>query len=47
VIGISGSRGIAAQVFAQAVRGHAGTGPGGADAVAALDVAERINRALT
>jgi myo-inositol 2-dehydrogenase/D-chiro-inositol 1-dehydrogenase len=33
--------------FAEAIRGRPGTGPGGADAVAALDVAERINRALT
>ena len=41
--------GIAAELdaFAAAVRGAPMAGPGGADAVAALEVAERINRCLT
>jgi myo-inositol 2-dehydrogenase/D-chiro-inositol 1-dehydrogenase len=41
--------GIAAELdaFAAAVRGAPMAGPGGADAVAALEVAERINRCVT
>jgi hypothetical protein len=40
--------GIAAELdaFAAVVRGSPMTGPGGADAVAALEVAERIGRCL-
>jgi predicted dehydrogenase len=40
--------GIAAELdaFAAAVRGAPMAGPGGADAVAALEVAERVNRCL-